>query len=184
MDIRIEKTEKAIKSAFLELRAHKALEKITVKELCAKAYINKSTFYSHYADIYALSDALENEMVSSILHSISGQQEYTLENPEDFTRALCIAFMDHIPQITVLFSGKEQSCLADRIEAGVKEMIFRKYPEYRESAAKNILLSYCIQGAYHAFLGNRDADNAVLVQVIGDISKALKALYGSASFQG
>ena len=56
MDIRIEKTEKAIKNAFLELRAKKPLEKITVKELCALACINKSTFYSHYEDIFALSE--------------------------------------------------------------------------------------------------------------------------------
>ena len=53
MDIRTEKTENAIKSAFLELRAKRPLEKITVKELCALARINKSTFYTHYQDIYA-----------------------------------------------------------------------------------------------------------------------------------
>lgn len=47
MDIRIEKTERAIRNAFLELRAAKPLEKITVKELCSLACINKSTFYSH-----------------------------------------------------------------------------------------------------------------------------------------
>ena len=47
MDIRIEKTEKAIKNAFLELRAKKPLEKITVKELCARACINKYRFYSN-----------------------------------------------------------------------------------------------------------------------------------------
>ena len=46
MDIRIEKTERAIRNAFLELRAAKPLEKITVKELCSLACINKSTFYS------------------------------------------------------------------------------------------------------------------------------------------
>ena len=57
MDLRIEKTERAIKNAFIELRAKKTLEKITVKELCAEACINKSTFYSHYEDIYALSEA-------------------------------------------------------------------------------------------------------------------------------
>ena len=51
MDIRIEKTERAIRNAFLELRAAKPLEKITVKELCSLACINKSTFYSHYEDI-------------------------------------------------------------------------------------------------------------------------------------
>ena len=39
MDIRTEKTENAIKSAFLELRAKRPLEKITVKELCALARI-------------------------------------------------------------------------------------------------------------------------------------------------
>ena len=48
MDIRIEKTERAIKNAFLELRSRKPLGKITVKELCSLAAINKSTFYSHY----------------------------------------------------------------------------------------------------------------------------------------
>ena len=52
MDLRIEKTEKAIKNAFMELRSKKPLEKISVRELCALACINKSTFYSHYEDIY------------------------------------------------------------------------------------------------------------------------------------
>ena len=61
MDIRTEKTENAIKSAFLELRAKRPLEKITVKELCALARINKSTFYTHYQDIYALSEKLEKK---------------------------------------------------------------------------------------------------------------------------
>ena len=63
MDLRIQKTEKAIKNVFLELRARKPLEKITVKELCELALINKSTFYSHYEDIYALSEAMEQETV-------------------------------------------------------------------------------------------------------------------------
>ena len=67
MDIRIEKTKRAITNTFLELRARKPLEKITIKELCEKALINKSTFYSHYRDIYDLSDALETEVVSSVI---------------------------------------------------------------------------------------------------------------------
>ena len=54
MDLRIEKTEKGIKNAFIELRSKKPLEKITVRELCEIARINKSTFYSHYKDIYDL----------------------------------------------------------------------------------------------------------------------------------
>lgn len=75
MDIRIEKTERAIRNAFLELRAAKPLEKITVKELCSLACINKSTFYSHYEDIYALSQMLESETITTVIKIISSQQE-------------------------------------------------------------------------------------------------------------
>ena len=48
MDLRIEKTRRAIKKAFLALLCVKRLEQITVKELCAAADINRATFYAHY----------------------------------------------------------------------------------------------------------------------------------------
>ena len=70
LDIRIEKTERAIKQAFMELRADKPLEKIRVKELCDLACINKSTFYAHYQDIYALATAMEDEMVQAVVESL------------------------------------------------------------------------------------------------------------------
>lgn len=179
MDIRIEKTEKAIRNAFIELRSKKALEKITVKELCQAAYINKSTFYSHYEDIYALSDALELETVTSIINSISYNYEYSSETPDIFTRELCLAFMAHISLINILFSGKEKSCLANRLETAIKELIFRKYPEYQNDVEKNILLSYCIQGAYYAYVNNQSADAETVIQVIENIAKALKPLHRS-----
>ena len=68
MDIRIEKTKTAIHNTFLELRSKKPLEKITIKELCEKAQINKSTFYSHYKDIYDLG-YLSRETIIRILFS-------------------------------------------------------------------------------------------------------------------
>lgn len=150
MDIRAVKTQKAIKEAFMLLRSKKALEKITVKELCREAQINKSTFYSHFGDIYSLSDALEKETVACISH---------LELTE------------------LLFSGQDNSRLADRLEEGIKELIYLKYPEYREDREKNILLSFCIQGAHHAYLNNRCTDTETLVQTIEKIIKTLQPLY-------
>ena len=54
----------------MELRAQKPLEKIKVKELCDLACINKSTFYAHYQDIYALANAMEDEMVEEVVESL------------------------------------------------------------------------------------------------------------------
>lgn len=49
--------------------------------------INKSTFYSHYADIYELSEELETEVVISVIQTID-HSGLLFENPEAFTRAL------------------------------------------------------------------------------------------------
>ena len=56
MDLRIQRTKRCITEAFLKLRTQKPLEKITIKELSELAMINKATFYSHYTDIYDLSE--------------------------------------------------------------------------------------------------------------------------------
>ena len=71
MDLRTERTKRSIINAFLELRSKKPLEKITVKELSELAFINKATFYTHYQDIYDLSEQLETEFVTNILNQIT-----------------------------------------------------------------------------------------------------------------
>lgn len=177
MDIRTEKTQKAIKNAFLALRAQKPIEKITIKELCGLAQINKSTFYSHYDDIYDLSDKLQTETVAYILSTISNAQQYSSSNPDAFTRALFYALTAHTALISTLFSGKEQSCLIDFLEKGIKEMIYRKYPEYRNDPEKQILLTYSIHGGYYAYQNNQNIDEATLARVIENISKTLQPLY-------
>ena len=92
MDIRIQKTEKAIKNAFMELRSKKPLEKITVKELCSLACINKSTFYAHYEDLYALSETMETETMVSVLKSIPHAQEYTFENLDVVAKSIILTY--------------------------------------------------------------------------------------------
>ena len=178
MDLRIEKTERGIKNAFIELRSRKPLEKITVRELCELACINKSTFYSHYKDIYDLSDSMEAEVVMSITNSIS-HPEYIMENPAEFTKELFMAYLSQNSLTMILFSGKQRNHFADRIKTSIKEMIFEKYPEYRDDAVKNIILSYCIQGGYHAYQRNREGDIHTLISVISDITEMLQPMYSN-----
>ena len=177
MDIRIEKTERAIKNAFMELRAKKPLEKISIKELCELACINKSTFYAHYADIYALSETLEIETVNSIVSSISNDIEHISFNPEILCRVLCYAFMSHTSILNILFFPNEQGRLANRLETSIKEVIFKKHPEHRNDEEYNVLLSYCIHGAYYAYANNQHVPPERLIQIIENIVRTLQPLY-------
>ena len=124
LDIRIEKTERAIKQAFMELRAQKPLEKIKVKELCDLACINKSTFYAHYQDIYALANAMEDEMVEVVVESLPQLTASDVsERTEWLTREMFRAFTRNQTEIGILFSGSRQGLFINRVEAAMCKCI-------------------------------------------------------------
>ena len=52
LDLRIQKTHKALIDAFLQLLKVKRFENITVNDLCAAAMVRRATFYKHFADKY------------------------------------------------------------------------------------------------------------------------------------
>ena len=114
MDIRIEKTKQSIINAFIEIRSRKEVERITVKELCEKARINKSTFYAHYKDIYDLSDQLETELVDSIMENFN-HPENLLQNPADFTKEIFMGYMAKDTLIRTLFSGSRSKFLVQKM---------------------------------------------------------------------
>ncbi len=172
MDLRVQRTRKNIINAFLTLRAKRPLEKISVKELAELAQINKATFYLHYRDIYDLSETLENELIENIFAGIE-HPDAVISDPKFFTRELADAFMSHRAMIDIVFSGERNSILIDRVEARIKDFIFDKQPNYRNSAKINIFLTYSIKGGYYAFNENIAYDMDTLLSVIGDMAECV-----------
>ena len=158
LDIRIEKTERAIKQAFMELRAQKPLEKIKVKELCDLACINKSTFYAHYQDIYALANAMEDEMV-----------EVVVEMFRAFTR--------NQTEIGILFSGSRQGLFINRVEAAMCKCISERDPSFDADVVRKIVLSFCVQGCYYTFTSYcGQMDEKRLVALLASIARAAQKI--------
>jgi AcrR family transcriptional regulator len=59
-------TRKVLADSLVELMKDKPFIKITIRELCEKADINRTTFYAHYRDQYDLLRQIEEETLGSI----------------------------------------------------------------------------------------------------------------------
>ena len=57
-------TRMVLQDSLLELMKNKPISKITIKELCETADINRTTFYAHYRDQYDLLRTIEGETLS------------------------------------------------------------------------------------------------------------------------
>lgn len=78
-DYRIKITKKLIRDSFLKLLKIKPLEKITIKEICYDAGINRSTFYTHYTDIYNLNNEILDTLYVTLLSSIKSLTDINLD---------------------------------------------------------------------------------------------------------
>lgn len=124
----------------------------------------------HYRDIYDLSETLENELFENVFNSIE-HPDAIIVNPKVFVEELMFGFASNQTLIDIIFSDERRNILADRIEKELKDFLFHKYPEYKEIAEINILLTYSIKGGFYAFSENMDYDTNKLVSVICDIAE-------------
>ena len=88
---RFHDTEIRMEAAMLEIMKNTEFEKITVKKICEKAEINRSTFYAHFIDIYDMIDKMEKELSKELLNQYSAYSELQVFSEESF-----IPFLRHI----------------------------------------------------------------------------------------
>jgi AcrR family transcriptional regulator len=65
-DIRARFTKKVLQDSIIEIMKTKPILKITIKEICDKADISRSTFYTYYKDQYDLLRQMEDETLVEI----------------------------------------------------------------------------------------------------------------------
>lgn len=160
-DLRIIKTKKAIKETFLEMRKTIPLEKIRVRDICAKALINKSTFYSHYADAFALSEELEDEAINAFLDKLQ-YKDCLFSDPE--------RFLSEMPEVFDANMDLLQPLFKDRMDVAFQKIKVRLKAFYTYDGmtqAEEIRLNFIIGGTLHTMQElkmGKQYDDMVLAQ--------------------
>ncbi len=100
MDRRVKYTKMVIKESFVKILKQKPISKISIKEICDDADINRATFYAHYLDQYDLLQQIENEIVADINQYLSN---YDFQNSNDVPVDAIEKIMEYIMENSELF---------------------------------------------------------------------------------
>ena len=104
--------EKAMLEIFMKLLKEKDISKITVREICNEAHVNRSTFYNHFMDIY---DMLDKAMQ---LHAIEIGKLFQYDKPsKDVKENLKIIF-EYIQKNQIFYKAAFQSLALTQLAKG------------------------------------------------------------------
>ena len=140
-DLRVYKTKKAIREAFLELRKTKPLEKIKVSDVCDLAMCIRATFYRYYQDIYDLNNQLEDEAINRLVSTFE-DKEALLFKTESYLKGLYISLEQNYDYYYTLFHDRKD-VLTIKIEKQTLEFYKTRYATNME---EEILISFIIHG--------------------------------------
>lgn len=107
---------------------HRPLSKITVREVCERADINRSTFYAHYRDVYDVAEKVERKMAEEM------QTEFLAHlRGEDYLRdgftAMLRFFQTHREFYLIYFAEGNRSHTMELISNLFAEQQSRMKPE-------------------------------------------------------
>ncbi len=131
VDPRIVRTRNLLGGAFLEILSKKGFQSLSVQDITEKAGVNRTTFYLHFADKYALAEfsvgrAFRQEIEKRTLNAC----HYTPEN----LRALILAVAEFIDLVEARCARQEAQFEA-LVEAQVKKQIQELLQLWMEQAA-------------------------------------------------
>ena len=87
-DLRVMRTRKLIRDAFMDMVGEVGVARITVKDLTERAGINRKTFYLHFESIEALYDSVMNEVMNDFFDNY----ETTADQPKTLTAMRSVSF--------------------------------------------------------------------------------------------
>ena len=134
-DLRIIKTRRLIRDAFVELLEIKGFNGITISDIADRAMINRSTFYLHYTDKYDLlqqtmEEAMQNilQLVAPETHIIDGKLEYNsfIQNISSILKAVERDAMLY----KIILNDKEMSGITKKFENALIDKLDICYPDH------------------------------------------------------
>lgn len=133
-DARVRYTKHVLKESLLTLLQDKPVNRITVKEVCQMAQLNRATFYAHYSDCFDLKDSIEQELVDAFEDALD-----RLDSPDvgALIQAIYNMIRTHEKACRVLVFGSSGTTVTARMTAlarpAAMELWRKHFPKAAES---------------------------------------------------
>lgn len=95
-DLRVVKTKRLLYETLIELMKEMPFEEIKVSDICNKALINRSTFYSHYSDKYDLFSEYINDLKNTLATSLENNKDY--KDSREYYIEMISIFLNHVEE--------------------------------------------------------------------------------------
>ena len=140
---RVRITKKLLADSLIHLLGEKNIHKISVREICDDAGINRTTFYKHYKDQYDLLGEIENNVLILI------NQNLSINSPEsDDLLKLLVFIEENINLFKILLSNRIGSNFLEKLLSftTIQQLIYAQISSEHNEQELSYISDFIIYG--------------------------------------
>jgi AcrR family transcriptional regulator len=147
---RAQMTRLLLRTALIELMQEKPFNEITIKEICEQADLNRTTFYLHYTDQFALLADVENEVYQKTLETLKNVK------PAADAPGMIETFLNYIKSnaslFRILFVDADSEGFRSRFVQNMLNHLRFNIPLSCAAEEEPYLLCFLMQGSVHMIM--------------------------------
>ena len=185
LDLRIQKTYKALIEAFLRLLKEKRFENITVNEICDAAMVRRATFYKHFGDKYEFFVFMVKH-IRNDFHSRKHSVKADAQSADPYVQIVSdtLDFLDENDDLVQsILNSTVFPVLLDLISEQIVQDVKEKFREAEKNGKELLLSANLMAQAYTGALVNiarwwvQHKDQASKEEIVEQITKLIEKLY-------
>jgi AcrR family transcriptional regulator len=122
-NLRVQRTQKLLRDALVELIEERSFEELTVREITERAMVSRAAFYRNYQDKYDLVERIFADAMSKLLHAVGNLGQ---EHPAE----IWVTFFEHIAMYKQLYrallGSKGSSWFVWKMRAALSDLIMEQ----------------------------------------------------------
>ncbi len=139
-------TRRMLKDALMEMLREMDIYHVSIRELCQRADVNRTTFYKYYGSQFDLLGDMEKEFLDFLSKAI---REHA-ENPVMIIETVCEYLEEHLEFGRLIINNNVDPLFPQKLFslAAVREAALEKYAGQQDEAVLEYLFNYLAYGAY------------------------------------
>jgi len=145
-DRRIVMTKRMLKEALIEMLKEKDIYHVSIRELCEKADINRTTFYKYYGSQFDLLTDMENDLLDFIAQTVSSNED----DPEIIVCSACKYLEDNIEFARLIINNNVDPDFPQKVFAmdSIKNSAIKKFRGSKSESELEYIYGFLTYGAY------------------------------------
>ena len=145
-DRRVTMTRRLLKDALTDILRTEDIYHVSIRELCQRADINRTTFYKYYGSQFDLLADMENDMLEFLSQTIRAYAS----DQKIIIRTVCEYLESHLEFGRLIVNNNVDPLFPQRLFAQeiLRESVMRNYGSMPDETAQEYLFNYVIYGAY------------------------------------